>query len=202
VDGKRLDNMSHHIYQTECFVVESRPSGEANKLIFLFTEDLGMVMAVAQGVRLLKSKLRYSLQDFSFAKVSLVRGKELWRITSAGSSTPILSKISPDSFVFARGLQLVKRLVQGEEKNENLWGVLKSAFLFIESREVDKVQPESFEFLFVLRILNSLGYISSTETIAGFVKDNDWSAPLLEEVTSSKKEVLAQINRALKESQL
>jgi len=194
--------MSHHIYQTEAFVIDSRNVGEANKIIYLFTKDLGLVAGTAQGVRLLKSKLRYSLQDFSYTKVSLVRGKEVWRITSAGLIDSIASKVSPDSFVLIRGLMLVKRLVHGEEKNEDLWNVLKGAYLFWQSREMDSVSPEHFEYILILRILNSLGYVAPEARLLPFLKDASWDSLLFLDVETSQKELIQHINRALKESQL
>jgi hypothetical protein len=54
-------------------------------MLSIFTRDFGLVTAVAQGIRLEKSKLRYYVQNYSFAVFSLVRGKEFWRLTSAAS---------------------------------------------------------------------------------------------------------------------
>ena len=70
----------HTIFETDCFVISSSPQGEANKQLDLLTRDFGLIRATAQGVRWLKSKLRYSLTDFSFTHASLVRGKEFWRV--------------------------------------------------------------------------------------------------------------------------
>ena len=75
--------MLHHIYHTEGFVLSGQSVGEANKYFRIFTKDFGMVGAMAQGIRLLQSKLRYSLQDYSYSKISLVRGKQVWRIVGA-----------------------------------------------------------------------------------------------------------------------
>ena len=67
----------HHIYHTEAFVLGSRNVGEANKMLSLYTRELGLVYAHAQGIRLGKSKLRFGLQDFSHATVDLVQGKDI-----------------------------------------------------------------------------------------------------------------------------
>src|SRR5690349_10081885 len=93
----RLAGSSHHtccalsallpkmysIITTEGFIIDSRPSGEAGKLLYIFTKDHGLVMATAQGIRLEKSKLRYFIQDYSFGVYSFVKGKEYWRLTNA-----------------------------------------------------------------------------------------------------------------------
>ena len=41
----------YHLYHTGAVVVGSSPSGEASKTILLFTRELGLVSARAQGVR-------------------------------------------------------------------------------------------------------------------------------------------------------
>lgn len=194
--------MSHHIYQTEAFVIDSNSYREADKIITLFTKELGLLQARAIGVRLLQSKLRYSLQDFSYAKVSLVRGRELWRLTSAGSAYNIVSKISPESFVFARALSLIKRLVHGEEKNENLWSILFNALNFLKGEEASKINPEYIEWVLVLRILHALGYVAPNAMTEPFLKDLEWSPALIESAPGSKKSILLSINEALKQSQL
>ena len=73
----------HHIYTTKAIIIKSIPTGEANRFYFLFTKDLGFIKASAQGVRLLKSKLKGHLQTFSIVNISVVKGKEIWRITSS-----------------------------------------------------------------------------------------------------------------------
>ena len=55
----------HHIYTTKAIIIKSLPLGEANKIYFLLTKDLGFIKASAQGVRLDKSKLKGHLEDFS-----------------------------------------------------------------------------------------------------------------------------------------
>jgi DNA repair protein RecO len=194
--------MSHHIYQTEAFVLDSKNTGEANKVIFLFTKELGLVAGIAQGIRHLKSKLRYSLQDFSYSKVSLVRGKEMWRVTSAGLVDVVQSKNNPAGFTFVRALVLVKRLVQGEEKNEALWSVLASAFEYVRKTAVEKDASEDFECLLILRILHTLGYIAASSETAVFLAENTWNDELFKQISVSKTDILTQINKALKESHL
>lgn len=73
----------YHIYHTRGVILGSVPIGESNRFYKIFTEEMGLVHATAQAVREAKSKLRYSLQDFSWASFDLVKGREVWRITSA-----------------------------------------------------------------------------------------------------------------------
>ena len=183
-------------------MVGSRNIGEANKMVFVFTKDLGMVGASAKGVRLLKSKLRYSLQDYSYSKVSLVRGREVWRLTSAALVDKIISKDIPNTLVFVRGLSMVKRLVNGEEKNEALFDVLKKASDFLHHLEINTVSADYFECLLMVRILHTLGYIQSIEELNYFLKDRVWDLEVVSRVKDVRLLMISEINQALQASQL
>jgi hypothetical protein len=79
----------HSINTTDGFIIDSKPYGEAGKILSIFTRDLGLVTTTAQGIRLEKSKLRYSAQLYSFGTFSFVRGKEFWRLTNAEETAPL-----------------------------------------------------------------------------------------------------------------
>src|ERR1035437_5747826 len=103
----------HHIYHTEGIILGSRNFSEAGRYYSIFTRDLGMISASAQGVRKMSSKLRYVLQDYSYVKVDLVRGKDFWRLTSASKTNKLelLSK-RPETFaIFGNISRLLRRLL-------------------------------------------------------------------------------------------
>ena len=60
-------------YNTEALVLGSRETGESDRVYALFTKDFGLVRARASSVRSEKSLMRYALQNYSRANVSLVR---------------------------------------------------------------------------------------------------------------------------------
>lgn len=163
--------MSYAVYTTRGFILGSNPVGEASKLYALYTEDFGLIRAKAQGVRLTQSKLRYNLEEYSFCTFSLVRGKEVWRITGSVAHASSREGVS----LRARIMNLVRRLVHGEEKNEPLF----QALLLLVS---DSVPSEA---LVLARVLSSLGYLDLA-LIEG----------------KSEREAILVINRAIKETQL
>ncbi len=194
--------MSHHIYQTEAFVIRGSNVGEANRFFFIFTKELGMVMASAQGIRLLKSKLRYSLQDFSRSNVSLVRGKNGWKITSASEIQNFyrIFEEEPQKLqLVVRSFSLLKHLLAGEEKNTELFVLFEGAFQFL--KELSLAQLKNFECLFVLRTLANLGYFGQ-EKFERFVNTSDWSVAFLDELEPLRREALAEINKSLSASSL
>lgn len=196
--------MAHHVYNTEGFVIETTNSGEANKYFTVFTKELGMVRATAQGVRLLKSKLRFSLQEFSYARISLVRGKEVWRITNAKIEWNLHTLFREKKeiiFMLAQIFLLLRRLIPGEEKNEKLFLLLHHSFVFLQSAIFSKEEISSFEKIAVINILNNLGYIGNNPELSEFI-DVSWSKELLSHMEIKKRSALQEINRAIKATQL
>ncbi len=187
--------MSYAVYSTRGFILGSAPTGEASKIYHIYTEDFGLILAKAQSVRLVTSKLRYNLEEYSFATFSLVRGKEIWRLTGAGEKlhNPRLNR------VYARVLNLVRRLVQGEEKNPRLFSALLFMMQGIESESLEDIQ--AFESLVLIHVMSSLGYIDAL-SLVGMERSRKPSIADLDVVKSKKKEIISEINKALKESQL
>lgn len=165
--------MSHTIYQTEGIVLGKRDFGEAERVIYIYTEKFGMVNAMAQGVRYAKSKLRYNLDLFSYSNFSLVVGKDFWRITDAEEIKSNRKIIDDEGKLnlFSRIANFLTRMIRGEERNDFIWQEVKKIFL----SGGDEIET-------VAEILHNLGYMA--------------------EVPESKKEKIAAINRAIKESML
>lgn len=169
------------------------PHGEAGKFLLLFTQDFGMIGATAQGIRLQQSKLRFHVQDGDYSNISVVRGKEVWRLTGAHD----LEHVKVD-YLHLKILKLLRRLLHGEEKNENLFEIVEELY----KDNVSEADLDSVECLTVLRILNCLGYIRSNIEIGSFLNNNQINTDLLVSFAKIKPKVINMINDALKESQL
>jgi len=192
----------HHIYHTEGFILESHNFGEVGKYYHIFTRDLGMIMASAQGVRKLSSKLRYVLQDFTYVKIDLVRGKDFWRVTSASKTNKLENiKNRPENLrVFANVSRLLKRLLAGEDANEDLFIDLINCFFVLEKSE-DSKDIQNIEAVIVLRILNKLGYIGEDEKLANLIV-SPFGENIVFEAAKKRRSILSEINKALRESNL
>lgn len=194
----------HHIYNTEGFVLSSQNVGEANKYFQIFTRDFGMVGATAQGVRFLKSKLRYSLQDYSLSKISLVRRKYSWRITGAIKEKNLSDSLSNRGKleILARAFLLLNRLVRGEEKNEELFNHLFYICEFLDREDLDRDSLRNCEYVLVMRILQSLGYLGNSKNFKEFIESSVWTEELISKMGIVSHEAVSQINKSLKETQL
>lgn len=183
----------HQIYTTPAFVVHSIPHGEAGKFLLLFTRDFGMIGVVAQGVRRAESKLRYHVQDSCFSDVSIVRGKEVWRLTGASE----LSFVKNNT-VNPKILKLLKRLLHGEERNIKLFEIIEELYKTTLKEE----DFNNVEVMTVLRVLNNLGYIKNNDYTKPFLEDNRIDDNLLIQFSLVKSKIISIVNDALKESQL
>ena len=192
----------HHIYHTEGIILGSKNFGETGRYYSIFTRDLGMVYASAQGVRKLSSKLRFVLQDFAYIKLDLVQGKDFWRITNAGKTNKLggLTKNTGTFEVFFNIAKLLKRLLAGVERNEILFNDLINSLAILEKIET-KEDLRNLEAIIVLRILNNLGYIGGQEILQNLIK-SPFEENLIFEFSKSRPMVLRQINKALKETHL
>lgn len=192
----------YNIYTTPGFVVGSKPRGEAGKIIFIFTRDFGMVTAVAEGIRLEKSKLRYSLQDYSFGTFSLVRGREFWRLTSGAEQVIDLIKIDSKQLV-ARIALLLRRFLHGEENHPELFDCIRDGIQFLEKTpNITEEQLKTLESVIVFKMLELLGYVGKDIILKDKLKQDLFSVELLNELASKRVVINQHINKALRESHL
>lgn len=195
--------MAHHIYHTEGIVLRSSPTGEANKMLVIYTRELGLVFAAVRGIRLLKSKLRFALADFSYAKIDMVRGRDIWRVTSAEpvENFAIARSHFKQSAIIGNVAKLIERLCAGEDANPAIFEDTISAFYFLNQEELIVEAKEVTELTLVLRILNNLGYIGTSEALRQYLS-SQYDPAAIDYKNLEKKTILFEINRALHESQL
>lgn len=150
----------YSITTTQAIVLKSYDSGERDSTISLFTKDLGQIYAKVSGIRDIKSKHRYSLQEHSLVDVSLVQGKNGWRITNSSFIKSYYFDLNNENKEgrrekILRILSLVKRFYLGEEANEKVFEDLVLGFEQInQSKDLEKEEAK-----IVFNFLNDLGYI-------------------------------------------
>jgi len=193
----------HHIYHTHGFILSSRNKGEANKMLTIYTREMGLVNAMSQGVRLHKSKLRFALQDFSYARIDLVRGRDVWRVTSATNicSFPYARTDRESLLLIARISKLIERLCNGEEANENIFDDFIQALYLLDDEALLPETRQALELHLVLRIMNTLGYIGDREALADYLA-TPFNQSQTKDLLKERQSIIAHINKALNESQL
>ena len=198
--------MSYRIYHTDGYIIESNNSGESNKVFTILTADLGTIIATAQGVRKLQSKLRYSLQDLSFAKFALVRGKDIWRVTGAEKIVNIYDKKVPIQIrqALARILSFIKRLSPGEVVNKNVFAefgklhrALTSAKLIRDNNDLTAIENIAY-----LRIAHHFGYGTMSEKLKDIIYSSLWNVEIRDAGVLLIDELNRELITVLSETQL
>ncbi len=195
--------MAYRHYETEGLIVGCLNLGEANCLYQILTNDFGLINVLAQGVRRDRSKLRYHLENFSFACLTLIRGREFWRVVGA-SDLESVTKLPSQILPFFKKITLVlQRLIQGEELNSLIYQDLKqSNFLLLDS---DKQLPKNMinlEIFILTRLLIQLGYLAPSSETKNFLLAKTFAWPEIELVENFQPLLIKQINQALAITQL
>ena len=195
----------YSIYTTEGLILKSAARGEADRFYTILTRDLGLIRAEGKGVRKIDSKLRYALQDYSLVKLSLVRGREKWRIANGSLVRNIFADLRGEissRALLARAGSLISRLVVGEEPNGQLYENVRNSALFLADVHPTGAVLKNTEYLLVLRILHSLGYLGEAPDWSAFTSSPIFETELLMRMEESKRQAILTINKSLKESHL
>ena len=186
-----------HKYRTEAFVLSRQPIREHDASIVLATVDFGIIRARAMGVRKPGSKMAIGLQTFTQSEITLIRGKEGWRLTGA---LPIKNWAGELTFEArpraARVCELMQRLSHGEEAEPRLY---EEALAFAEALpSLHGEGQDSAECLAALRVLHILGH-DAGELPGGF---GDYGTEALAVVADNRKGYIARVNNGITASGL
>lgn len=172
----------------------------ADRSYLLFTREAGMLFADARSVREERSRQRYALQDFSRIRVSLVKGKQSWKV---GSVEAITNDFSVATSREARGsvvsfYRLLRRFIRGEEASPELFDFCQQALNIL-------VQPSSgrtfLESCIQIRLLSALGYVDN-EAVPKVIRDSKLQEVVALESDSLQEQMRVLYDQAILHSQL
>ena len=153
--------MAYRMYSTEGIVLGKKNIGEANQILHIFTKDLGLVRAVATGVRLEKAKLKNHIQLFSWISMQCVRGKDTWRLTSAGTLADRYPNSVDDRLklknIYIDITKLLRHFGVYDVPQKELYGCIKD--IFTHYTEIGATE-KTLRLVVPLLMLYTLGYIS------------------------------------------
>lgn len=179
-------------YVTRALVLESYDQGEHDKAFKVFTREFGLLVCQAKSVRKLESKLRAHMLPRSVSLITLVQGREVWRLVGAEEE-------AVDSLYIHEVTTLLKRFVRGEGAHKNLYD---RVILFLTSSSPYDEQMARLLLYYILLV--ELGYadakvigVSEIKEYASLTIDDLYTRLLL-----TKKDVRAHVQEVLKEMQL
>jgi len=149
----------HTLHTTEAFVIERYEHGETSRVYKLFTREKGLVYAHAQGVREYKNKNRYALRTHARLSITLVRGRDVWRVTGARE----IESRSPAQF--SRVLTFIGSILPREVPEH---GLFQDIVALQDSMLTTPVPRDIAERIAVFRAMVVLGYATREEAPVAF----------------------------------
>jgi len=179
-------------YVTQCIVLESYDQGEHDRAYKVFTREFGLVICQAKSIRKLESKLRAHALPRTVSLITLVQGREVWRLVGAEHqqlSSPYMQDVT----------HLLKRFIRGEGEHKALYDRVLS---LLQCTEV--YEEQTLRLLLYYMVLVELGYADAK--VVGVSSFQEYTAlsinELYTQVLLTKKAVRAHITDVLKEMQL
>jgi DNA repair protein RecO len=190
----------YSIHVTEGIVIDCFESGDVDYFYYVYTFEYGLLGLLATGVRLQKSKLKFTMQVFSQVEVGFVKGKNTLRLTHA-SLVRQNTSISTQRFL-ARIFQRLRRMVNGEEVNKELYKLLIETIDAVDTVLPNTVEEKyGLELLYAMRLLNSLGYWAIEIGDEPFL-NSPLTKELINEVYEKKLDFVLRVQKATEETQL
>jgi DNA repair protein RecO (recombination protein O) len=142
--------------RVEAVVLRHSDWGEADRLLWLFTRELGKVRAIAKGARKLRSRKAGHLEPFTRVALQLARGRDWWIVTQAetvDAFAPIheeLLQVGYASYV----VELLDRFTYEEGENRLLYKLLADTLERLSQGQEANLVLRFYE----IRLLDLLGY--------------------------------------------
>jgi len=144
------------LYKTEGIVLKSMEYDEADKIVTLYTKNIGKITAIAKGVRKTKSKFGSSLEILTYSIFLIYKGRNIDII----SQTEILESFFLASkevikYAFAVNcVEMVNKLTEEREINVGLFNLLKQVLHYLRETNDQKLLAMSFKW----QTMSILGY--------------------------------------------
>lgn len=186
--------LMHAIHHTRAVILKSAPAGEANKRVWLFTEEFGLIVAAVQGVRKPEAKLRGQIPDYAFISADLVRGKEVWRLVNAVLEyEPVRDHLrDPLARSFVRTLATLERFLAGEAPHAELFAHLEECATCLTEGGYD---VSAFDTVCIWRTLVLLGYIAVSDE-----DDSLYTLPLGDAIHATDATIIKRLVREVQQA--
>jgi DNA repair protein RecO (recombination protein O) len=142
--------------RTEAVVLRHSDWGEADRLLWLYSRELGKVRAIGKGLRKPRSRKAGHLEPFTRVVLQMARGRDMWIITQVDTVDAYLPlkeelfRMGYASYV----VELLDRFTYEEGENQALYRLLIETLSRL-SRESDPFLPVRY---YEVRLLDLLGF--------------------------------------------
>jgi len=143
-------------YKTQGIILKRLNFSEADRLLTVFTKDLGKIKLLAKGIRKIQSKKRGHLELFTFANLQIAKAKNLDIITEADTIN-LFSHLKNNlnrlriAYLLA---ELVDQLTAEEQEHPEVFDLLLDSFTILDSQSASPDLILNFE----KQLLQLLGF--------------------------------------------
>jgi DNA repair protein RecO (recombination protein O) len=143
-------------YKTEAIIIKKTKLGEADRILTLYTPDMGKIQAVAKSVRQPKSKMSGHLELLTHSMVSLARGKNLATVTGSQTINGFLA-IKNDLELTAYALYIIELVNQFTGDNIEDTPLFELVLNVLEKLCREKNKDMVLRY-FEVKLLDNVGY--------------------------------------------
>lgn len=143
------------VYHADALVIRSKQFGESDRVLTLFSRELGKLQAVAKGVRKPKSRQRAGAQLFTYGDFLIHRGKTLDTVSqcSPKESFPHLWNDLDRSFAATGIAELLDISTISEQPNSELFTLTLTCLFLLQQFDSSLVLCA-----YAMRLMEILGY--------------------------------------------
>jgi hypothetical protein len=148
--------MAHEKYTTEAFVLKIYEQNEHDLAYKIWTKDFGIIFAVAKSIRKINAKLRSLVKKHDFFSVTLVKGKDIWRLVGAEEDN-LLENNNPKASLTAKKIiaESIDKFLEEKKTYKKLFDRLKSASI---EKDILGMEVNKLKVLIYYIVLVDTGY--------------------------------------------
>lgn len=157
---------SSQLYTVEGIILKRKSTGEADRILTVFTKQSGKIRVIAKGVRKITSRRAGHIEVFSRVILTIHTGHGLDVVSEAASLTRgLLSDTNSMKIGYAYSLcELVDQLLADRQEHEDIYALLSHAL----DELIEKQDPAEWQTTvssFVHHVLWKLGFLSASRRL-------------------------------------
>ncbi|MDK2902220.1 MAG: repair protein RecO [Clostridiales bacterium] len=165
------------LIKTEAIVLKHMDYLEADRILVLFSKELGKIHAIAKGSRRPKSRFLMASEIFVSADYMLYEGKNLYTVTQSEIKCTFFElRQNMNNLAYAAyAANLCDAVIQDEEPNIRAYYLLLKTLQFLSEPDID---ASAITLIFAIKLMDFIGYRPLLDQCCNCGK-NDIDGPIL-----------------------
>lgn len=136
-------------YTTEAFILKEYIEGESDLTYKVWTKDFGIIFVLARSIRKVNAKLRMLTKKHNFLSLTLVKGKNIWRLV--GVEDLNCNQNNEKYFAEVKSIiaEVIHRFLEEKKSYKKLFEKLKS-ILTLNQKELEILKIRTLIYYLVL----------------------------------------------------